>query len=154
MKYKLFFISTIFFLIPAFALFAQDKKADEQKRLGLENFREKRVAHFTKEIGLTEEEAKEFWPVFNELEEKKFVINRNMRQEIRKVREAQKAGKNISDAEYDKLTNVITDAKEKEVELEKEYIKKMKKILSPEKVFKYQRAEYRFAREAFPVHNK
>jgi len=151
MKRKLPLLLTVFFLVPTFALFAQSKKAEEQKRQGLEDFRAKRVAYFTKEIGLTEEEAKEFWLVFNELEEKKFAINRNMRQEIKKVRDALKAGKSVSDAEYDRLINVITDAKEKEVELEKEYIKKMRKILSPEKIFNYQRAEHKFARESFPV---
>ena len=150
MKYKLLFISTFFFLIPAFAVFAQDRNADEQKRQGLENFRAKRIAYFTKEISLTEDDAKEFWPIFNELEQKKFDINRNMRVEIRKIRDAQKAGKNVSDLEYDKLINIIIDAKEKDVDVEKEYIKKMRKILSPEKVFKYQRAEYKFAREVFP----
>ena len=154
MKRNLLLISTIFFLIPVYTLFAQDRKADEQKRQGLENFRTKRVDYFTKEIGLTEEEAKEFWPVCNELEEKKFEINRNMRQEIKKIRDAQKDGKNVSDAEYDKIINIITDTKGKEVEIEKEYIKKLRKILSPEKVFKYQRAEYRFAREVYPIPNK
>ena len=154
MKHKLLFISIAFCLIPTFALFAQDKKSDEQKRQELENFRAKRITYFTQEIGLTEEESKEFWPIFNELEEKKFELNRNMRLEIRKIRNAQKAGKSVSDTEYDKLINLIVDIKEKEVGVEKEYIKKIRKILSPEKIFKYQRAEYKFAKESFPVPNK
>ena len=153
MKHKFLFISTLFFIVPTFALFAQNRNAEEQKRQELEQFRVKRIAYFTKEIGLTEDEAKEFWPIFNELEEKKFVINRNMRQAFRKIRETQKAGKNISDAVYDKLIDTITYTKEKEVEVEKEYLKKMRTILSSEKVFKYQRAEYRFTREAFSTPN-
>ena len=151
MKRRLLIVLTIFFLIPTFTLLAQDRNVDNQKRQDLENLKAKRVAYFTNEIGLTEEESKEFWPIFNELEEKKFEINRSMRQEIRKIREAQKSGKNISDAEYDKLINVILDSREKELEVEREHIKKMRKVLSPEKVFKYQRTEYRFAREAFPA---
>ncbi len=140
---------SISFCCMMFSLSAQNK-GDEGKRQGLEDFRAKRIAYFTKEIGLTEDEAKEFWPVCNELEEKKFEINRNMRQEIKKVRDAQKAGKSVPEAEYDRLINIITDSKEKEAEVEKEYIKKMRKILPAEKVFSYQRAEFKFAREMFP----
>ena len=129
---------------------AAQQRMDEQRRQEFEKLRAKRIAFFTKEIGLTAEEAREFWPIFNELEEKKFEINRDMRQEVRKIREAERAGKSISAAEYDRINNILIDAKEKELELEKEYIKKMQKILSPEKIFKYQRADYRFAREVLP----
>jgi len=145
---RTFVLFIAFSLCTVFFLSAQNK-TDERKRQDLEKLREKRVAYFTEEIGLTEEEAKEFWPVCNELEEKKFEINRNVRQEIRKIRDAQRTGKSVSDAEYDRLVNIISNSKEKEVEIEKEYLKKIRKILSPEKVFKYQRVEYKFAREAF-----
>lgn len=151
MKHRILFVITIFLLIPSVALLAQDRNrnTDNQKRLNLENLKAKRIAYFTKEIGLTKEESEEFWTVFNELEEKRFEINRGMRQEIRKIREAERTGKNVLDAEYEKLINVILDSKEKEASIEREYVKKMRKVLSPEKVFKYQRAEYKFAREAF-----
>jgi len=145
---RTFILLIVFSSCAVFPLTAQHRM-DEQKRQELENLKEKRIAYFTKEIGLTEEEAKEFWPLCNELEQKKFEINRNMRQEIRKVRDAQKAEKNVSDAEYDRLIDTITGSKEKELEVEKEYLKKIRKILPPEKVFKYQRAEYKFAKETF-----
>ncbi|MCL2650393.1 MAG: hypothetical protein FWD60_05105 [Candidatus Azobacteroides sp.] len=150
MKYKLLFILNIFFLIPTITLFAQDKRTDIQKRQDLENLKAQRIAYLTKEIGLTEEEAKEFWPLSNELDDKKFEVNRNMRQEVKKIRDAEKAGKKVSDAEYDQVINVILDSKEKEVALEREYIKKIQKILPLEKVLRFQRADYKFAREAFP----
>ena len=137
----------IVFFLCTISLFAQ-RRTDEQRRQEFENLREKRTAFFAKEIGLTAEEAKEFWPIFNELEEKKFEINRNMRQEIRKIREIERAGKPVAAAEYDRLINIILDTREKEVELEREALKKVQKILSPEKIFRYMRAERQFAREA------
>ena len=148
MKLGLSILSTIFFCSSVFPLFAQNK-TDEQKRQELENFRAKRVAYITKEVSLTDEEAKGFWPICNEMEEKKFELNRNIRQGIKKIRDEEKAGKNVSDAEYDRLINLIQDSKVKEAELEKEYIKKIRKIIPAEKVLKYQRAEHKFAREAF-----
>jgi Spy/CpxP family protein refolding chaperone len=137
----------VFSLCTLFSLSAQNR-TDEQRRKEFENLRAQRIAFFTKEIGLTAEEAKEFWPVSNELDQKKFELNRNLMREIRNVREAQKAGKDISDAEYDRLINLMISSREKELELDKEYLKKIQKILSPEKVFKYLRSELQFAREA------
>lgn len=139
----------IVFSLCVISLSAQ-QRTDEQRRQEFENLRAKRIDFFTKEIGLTAEEAKEFWPIFNELEEKKFDVNRDMRQEVRKIRDAERTGKNVSATEYDRINNMMIDAKEKELELEKEYIKRIQKILSPEKIFRYQRADYRFAREALP----
>ncbi len=154
MKDRLLIALTIFLFIPSFTLWSQERRTNEQRRQHLEEFRAKRVDFFTKEIGLTEAESKEFWPVFNELEEKKFELNRNMRREIRKIRDIQNAGNSVSAAEYDRVTNIIIETREKELELEREYLKKIQKILSPEKVFKYLRAEHRFAREAFsPARN-
>lgn len=40
----------------------------------------------------------------------------------------------------------MSRSKMKEAALEKEYYEKFKKILSPEKLYKYRRAEYKFAR--------
>ncbi|MDR0230743.1 MAG: hypothetical protein LBI82_01305 [Dysgonamonadaceae bacterium] len=138
----------VFSLCTVFSLSAQNRRTEGQVRQDFENLRVKRIAFFSKEIGLTAEEAKEFWPIYNELEEKKFEVNRNMRQEVRKIRDLERDGKNVSAAEYDRITNIIIDAREKELELEREALKKIRKILSPEKVFKYLRAEHLFAREA------
>ena len=149
MKCKLLFVFNILLLIPALTLSAQNKKTEEQKRQDLERFRSQRVAYFTKEIGLTEDEAKVFWPICNELEEKIFEINRSTRQGLKKIRDFQKSGKQVSDADYDQVINLILDSKEKEAAVEKEYVKKLRKVLSPEKVLRYQRAEYKFAKEAF-----
>lgn len=154
MKSRLLIALTIFLFIPTLTLWSQERRTNEQRRQALEEFRTKRVAFFTKEIGLTEAEAKGFWPVFNELEKKKIELNRNMRWEIRKIRDAQNTGNSISAAEYDRVINIIIETREKELELEKESLKKIQKIFSPQKVFRYQQAEHRFAREAFPPARK
>ena len=147
MKRILLTLIIIFSIFSPFNLSAQENKTDEQKRHALEDFRKKRVEYITQEVGLTTEEGKEFWPICNELEEKRFILNRNLRQETRKLRESKKNGKQISDFEYENLINLNLENRAKELELDKEYIKKIKKILSPEKVYKYQQAEQRFAKD-------
>jgi len=149
MKRKIFLISILFSLIFSLTLSAQGKKSENEKRRELEAFRKKRIEYITKEVGLTNEEAKEFWPLCDELEKKKFNLNRNMRNQFRKEREARETKKQITESEYDELINLNMETKFKELELEKEYTKKIRKILSAEKVYKYQRAERKLAREMF-----
>lgn len=54
--------------------------------------------------------------------------------------------KNPTDADYAKAVNSNLDTKIQEAQLEKEYYEKFRKILSPEKLYKYQMAESQFAR--------
>ncbi len=143
------FLMCVFFSLFTSAMFGQERKSDEEKRKFWEEFKAKRVTYISKEVGLTKEESDDFWPICNELQEKKFELNRVVREEMKKVRDLQKEGKTISDSEYDRLIYSNLDCKIKEIELDKEYVKKFRKILSAEKVLKYQRAEQRFAKEMF-----
>jgi Spy/CpxP family protein refolding chaperone len=100
-------------------------------------------------MGLTQTESQAFWPLCNELQEKKFELNRSMRGELRAIYKDLKAGKTVSEADYDKVINLNFETKIKEAELEKTYYEKFRKILPADKVFKYQRAEQKFARKMF-----
>ena len=51
-----------------------------------------------------------------------------------------------TESDYSKVNDECLGVKMKEAALEKEYYEKFKKILSPEKLYKYRRAEYKFAR--------
>ncbi len=153
MSRKISLLLTVFMFSSVFVAWGQNKMTDEQKRKSWEEFRAKRVAFIAQQIGLTTEEADAFWPVCNELQEKKFALNRAVRRDMRSAREAERAKKAISEAEYDRLINQNVDLKAKEAELDREYIKKFRKILSAEKVFKYQQAEQRFTREFLPPNN-
>ncbi|MEG1749355.1 MAG: hypothetical protein RRZ65_07130 [Tannerellaceae bacterium] len=58
-----------------------------------------------------------------------------------------KSKKQATDAEYLKAIDACLEVRINEAQLEKEYYEKFKKILSPEKLYKYRRADYKFARE-------
>jgi hypothetical protein len=129
------------------AIFAQAN--DEKRKVDFEKFKAEREAFINKAMGLTEEEAKAFWPVCNELQAKKFELNRALRGEIRKIRQAKREGKTVSEADYKKVIELSASVKVKEAQLDEEYISKFFKILPAEKVFAYQRAEQQFANEMF-----
>ena len=100
-----------------------------------------KIAFITQEVSLTPDEAKVFWPVYNEYEAK--------RQEMRK---AFKNSDNFRKDEIDKLTekeasqildNQLVEA-QKFVDLRKEYHTKFTSVLPAVKVLKLYDAEREF----------
>lgn len=110
--------------------------------LDLNQFKEDREQFFIKEIGLTETEAKIFIPLSNDLLKKKYELNRKAKQELNTILNKQK----LTDQDYLDIIDKNLEIKKKEAELEEVYYQKFKKILPPEKLYKYQKAELKFMR--------
>jgi Spy/CpxP family protein refolding chaperone len=130
-----------------FALFAQQN--DEKRKENFEKFKVQRKEYISKAMKLTEDESKLFWPLCDELQVKKFELNKTLREEMHKVRQAKKEGKTTSEADYKKIVELSASVKVKDAQLEEEYVNKFLKILPAEKVLSYQRAEQQFAKEIF-----
>jgi hypothetical protein len=133
-----------------FFLFAQDSK----KKAEFESFKKRRVAFITKRMKLTDNEAKTFWTVCNELQEKKFILNQQIRKLTREFNHAEKEGKPHSEKEYLELVKRIKDAEVEEAKLNREYINKFAEIISARKIYLYQEAERQFARDMLKQHRK
>lgn len=123
-------------------LHAQENNLDK-KHFNREAFIAKKNAFITAEIGLTPEEAEQFIPLCNELQQKKFELGRECRRLSREICRKEKP----TDAEYTEVIDCSMRIRMEEAKLEKEYVEKFKKILSPGKLFKYQQAESKFVRE-------
>jgi hypothetical protein len=121
-------------------VYAQDKSTGHFNR---EAFLVKRNAFITTELSLTSKEVEVFLPLLEELEQKKYEAG----QKCRKLSKEMKQKRNPDNTDYLKTIDECVEVSIKEAELEKEYYEKFKKILSPEKLFKYKEVEYRFARE-------
>jgi len=125
-------------------LFAQ---RDEKRRAEFEQFKEKRVEFITKAMNLTSDEAKVFWPLFNELQDKKFDLNQQQRKAVFEFTRSEKEGKTHTESEYKEMVDLITQFKINDAKLDEEYIAKFSKVISSEKIFRYQQAELQFARQ-------
>ena len=102
-----------------------------------------KIAYITKELSLTPEEAQQFWPVYNQYNDKI--------QELRKKRmDAYKDTKDNMDKLSDKEVEAVIDndlvIRQKELDLRKEYEVKFKAILPIKKVAKLYAAEEQFKR--------
>lgn len=96
---------------------------------------------FTKRANLTEEEANKFFPLYNELQQKKMQINHQSRQNAVKLEQP------ISEENCMKTIDALADAQIQIAQLEKEYLEKFKKILPASKILKIQMAEDQFNSE-------
>jgi len=138
---KLLIISGALMIASLPGMRAQEDKPD--KPFDREAFLLKRNAFISTELELTSQEADLFLPLLDELQRKKFEAG----QTCRKLSKELDRKDNPTDAEYLETIDECLTVGLKEAELEKEYYEKFKKVLPPEKLYKYKEVEYRFARE-------
>ena len=97
-----------------------------------------------KEVGMTDEEQKKFFPLYDELQQKKFDIQCETRREIRTLQE--KKG-DVSESDYLKIANAINNSRLTDAQLDNDYYRKFSRLVSAEKLYKLQVAELRVNKE-------
>ena len=147
MKKGLLLTVILCFVSANFALFAQPGDKDGKKKF--EKFKAERVEFISKIMELTDDEKTAFWPICDELQMKKFELNKQLRDEMREIHKAKKDKEKITEAKYKKIIELKAQLKLKEAQLEQEYLAKFLKVVSAEKVFLYQSAENQFGRKMF-----
>ena len=119
---------------------AQDNK--RKPHFSPEEFQAKQRAYITEKAELTTEEADAFFPLFFELQKKKFELERNARKDFKRQR-----GEKMSEEECRKFVYNMADVKIEVAKLEREYTDKYLQVLSPCKVRRVQFAEGSFQRD-------
>lgn len=144
---------SLLFSLNANGLWAMDKKhcADENAQSNCqadnkdkwEEIESAKIAFFTTYIGITPEEAKTFWPIYNNYSKESRELHKATRKSLKAVKELSERGK-FSDLEMKKLLKEYLDNFEKEGEHHKLYLEEFYKILPVEKVAKIFLAEEEF----------
>lgn len=129
-------VTALMLLVFLFSALSAQNQDDRQRRF--EDMKTKRAAYFTERIGLTTQEAERFWPVYNSLQNEKGKLNERTRSLFQNSKVNNK-GEKIFD--FEKITDEMINIRVKEATLEKTYHDKFKRVLSPEKLFKYYQAE-------------
>lgn len=142
MEKTIIFVITLFAFTTTFFAQEQKRKEDNKKRFSLEEFQNRQREFITKHARLTPEEAEAFFPIFFELQKKKWLINKEARDKVES-----KYGKEHSEEKSLLIVNEFADAKIKIAELEKEYIEKYLKAISAKKILGVQRAEDNFQKD-------
>ena len=151
--------SVLFAIIFCFAginsgLLAQQQQTSGDRKVRFEKFKAEREAYITETMQLTDDEKKAFFPLCNELQMKKFELNKTLRQEIRKINKARKDHQSVSEAEYKQVIELSAQVKLQEAQLEQEYITKFLQVVPAEKVFLYQKSEQDFGTKMVREHSQ
>jgi predicted signal transduction protein with EAL and GGDEF domain len=145
-----YFIPLLIILLMAFSFDAYSqpprggRKLGQQRQQKKERVKQLKIAYFTEELELTEDEAEKFWPVYNEMEQK-------MKDEKKKKNAATNAIKTgidtLSDSEIETKMKEALDARIQEAEVQKEYLLKIGDVIGFKKAAKVVSLEAQFKRE-------
>ncbi len=125
----------------SFNALAQSREEDRKARK--EEFFQFRREFMTEQIGLTEQEAEQFFPLYDEMEKKKWEADRGARSLARRMANSETE---VMDVEYEAAADALLEKGEKIVQIEREYYDKFKAILPSEKLFKFKYAQERLPR--------
>lgn len=114
----------------------------QHHRLSKDEFRQRQQSFITEKAELSQEEAKRFFPLYFELQDKKQAYNKKAWQKMQKGKEA-----DLTEDEYAQIIEDVIQARIDVDRLDLEYIRKYKKILSSKKIYLIQKAEMKFHRE-------
>ncbi len=125
---KLFLTAFLLGLVPVLMLAQGGEKLRER-------IRAQRIAIYTDVLKLTSQEAEGFWPIYNQFLEDKESINKEQKA-IRRD--------NLSDAEAEAQVKKHIELRQRELDLEKDLIQKLRKVISMQKIVKIPEAERQF----------
>lgn len=130
-------------LLTVTASFAQERERPKGHKPSFshEEFKAKQRAFITEKAELTPQEAEAFFPLFFELQKKKFETEHSIRKEMRKPR-----GEKFTEEECREFVYKMADTKIEISKLEREYIDKYLAVISASKLHKIQHAEGAFQR--------
>lgn len=142
---------TLVFVLMAFnslALVAQDsdeKSREAEKKDFHEKLKTLHVAHLTAELGLTESEAQEFWPVYNKMREEDRQLDHEKRDLMREV---DRNYSSMTDAQAQSYLSKYKALERREAAAEfSEYHERIIEIIGVKRFFKLKKADYDFRRK-------
>lgn len=104
-----------------------------------------KTAFITQQLQLTSSEAEKFWPVYNQFDQKMQDIRITERTEI--FGKLKNGIDNLSDVEINAIIDKDLSLKTEELELKKQLVVNLKKVLAPKKIVKLTKAEEDFKRK-------
>lgn len=145
MKTSTSIISLVLALALAMPMVAQSRKNTSRpsQTEWLKGVRDYKHDMLVKEMDLTKAQQDEFFPLYKQMEEEIFQANKQARDLENKVSNSTEP---ISDLEYAKAAEALSEVSMICAQIEAEYFKKFSKILSNKQLFQLKRAENRFAK--------
>lgn len=127
-----------------FQLRAQEDDMPPLSEERIKEIKAQKTAYLTTKLGLTSEEAQRFWPVYNEFDEAREKLRREMREVMRTGR---RSGEPMTEATAEQLLAKGLSIRERELALERTYKDRFVKVIGAVKTLELHKAERDFQRE-------
>ncbi len=127
------------FLILGFMGFYSTLSA--QNKAAMRKIESARIALITERLGLSPAQAERFWPIYNEYSTQRRQI-RNQWTEARKGVDPQ----TMTEQQSQQMMNLRFEVKQKELNLEKDYAKRLREVISSQQILSLRNAEDDFKR--------
>ena len=107
----------------------------------LEKLNNYKIGFFTKKLNLTSEEAEKFWPVYNDYQSQRNIIQID---KLKLNRNFNQNESSLSNSQLEEIGDKYVDCLVRESTLAVEFHKKLKAVLPPAKVILYYQAENQY----------
>lgn len=153
MKHISNILLTVTLLLSGLTVVAQPKNIpdDSERQKWFKEMRDYKHNFLAKELDLSREQQRKFFPLYDEMEDQAARLNHETRLLEEKVA---KSETDVTDIEYEKATEALFEQKCKEGEIEKAFMKKFQPILSKKQLFQLKGAERKFTRDIMKHHRR
>lgn len=117
----------------ASSLFAQGGQQAAERARRIKSYR---IAVFTEVLKLTPQEAETFWPIFNNYQDQ--------RDDLQKQLKPSSQIESLSDTEVEDYIKKHFELRQRELDMEKDLVQKLRKVLPPRKIAQIPVAEREF----------
>lgn len=130
---------TAVILLLGFQLQAQENRRERIKSL--------KIAYLTEKLELTPEEAAEFWPAYNEYENKEFELRTTLKNTLREI--SGKSPEELSEQEAIQLQKRVLALRKEIDQTETRFLEKSPELIGVKKTLYLEVYEEQFRRELF-----
>ncbi|UCS93132.1 Spy/CpxP family protein refolding chaperone [Echinicola marina] len=116
---------------------------DEGRRFDMEKFEAAKIAFLTQRLDISPEQATEFWPIYNQFDEKRKGVHMELRKAMHQKTE------NISPEKATELINKKFELQQELLDIEKKFSKQVLEVLSPVQVYRLGEIEREFLRHLY-----
>lgn len=131
---KKFMIFFVILIIPATVI-------STAQNTNLEKLNNYKIGFFTKKLNLTSAEAEKFWPVYDDYQSQKNLIQMD---KLKLNRNFNQNENMLSEAQLEEIGDKFVDCLVRESNLAVAFHKKLKEVLPPAKVIRYYQAETQY----------
>lgn len=135
-RFTFIFIFFCAFTLSSTVALAQNGRSQDRR----ENVEAAKVAFLTDKMGLTSEQSQKFWPIYKEYETKRRELVKSYRSGYREDVDQ------LSEQEAKARLDGMFSTRERELELEKEYVSRYQRVITSNQIIKLYRSEREFTK--------